>query len=119
MTTDDQKQRALAGLRRVIGDLVVVVTILTLVIAGVPACADETTTARLATIARVWGAVRYAHPYLGYRDDLDWDAAGVEAAERARGSESLETIVGAMLATLGDPMTRVVSEGRLASSGGY
>jgi C-terminal processing protease CtpA/Prc len=68
------------------------------------------TTERLSTIARVWGAVKFTHPFLGYREDIDWDAAGVAAAERARGSEPLERIVADMLGALGDPMTRVVRQ---------
>jgi C-terminal processing protease CtpA/Prc len=72
--------------------------------------ATADTTERLSTIARVWGAVKFTHPYLGYREDIDWDAAGVRAAERARGSEPLENIVAEMLGAMHDPMTRVVAE---------
>lgn len=68
------------------------------------------TTERLSTIARVWGAVKFMHPYLGYREDIDWDAAGVRAAEAARGSEPVENIVAEMLSAMRDPMTRVVAQ---------
>lgn len=39
-----------------------------------PAAADDTRIARLAGLARVWGTVKYFHPFLAYRD-VDWDKA--------------------------------------------
>ncbi len=33
---------------------------------------------RLAHLGRLWGQVRYRHPYLAYKD-IDWDAALVAA----------------------------------------
>jgi hypothetical protein len=33
---------------------------------------------RLAGLCRLWGFVKYFHPALAYRTDIDWDAALVE-----------------------------------------
>lgn len=72
------------------------------------ALSAETTTDRLATVARIWGAVKFVHPFLGYRQDIDWDLAGVRAAERAKTGEPLPSVIAEMLSALGDPTTRVV-----------
>jgi C-terminal processing protease CtpA/Prc len=74
------------------------------------ALSAETTTDRLVTVARIWGAVKFVHPFLGYRQDLDWDLAGVRAAERAKTGEPLPSVIAEMLSALGDPTTRVVQE---------
>jgi hypothetical protein len=69
--------------------------------------------ARLARVARVWGEVRYRHPYLFYRDDIDWDGALVAAIPRidaAQTDEEEATAVQAMLDALHDPATRVEVE---------
>ena len=67
-------------------------------------------TTRLVALARVWGFVKYRHPYLAYRPDLDWDAALVDAIPRVRAAGSVAEFAAAvegMLATLGDPQTRI------------
>jgi len=67
---------------------------------------------RLATLGRVWGAVKFAHPYLGYRD-IDWDAAAIRAIPAARDAQSPErfaAVVDEMLSVLGDPDTRVAGD---------
>jgi len=69
---------------------------------------DETTT-RLATIARVWGAVKYAHPAMEYERVIDWDAAAIRAAEQAKGTAPVADVVTEMLEVLEDPMTHVTS----------
>lgn len=61
----------------------------------------DATTLRLAAIAKVWGAVKFVHPSLGYRNDLDGDAAGMRAAERARGNDLLASIVTETLEPVG------------------
>jgi C-terminal processing protease CtpA/Prc len=66
--------------------------------------------ARLERLARVWGETRYLHPYLAYRE-IDWDSALVEAIPRVRAARTDDdevAAIGAMLAALGDPVTRVV-----------
>jgi C-terminal processing protease CtpA/Prc len=65
---------------------------------------------RVAQAGRLWGTVRYLHPYLLYRD-VDWDAALVAALPRIEAAKSDEEVAAAvqgMLAALGDPVTRVV-----------
>jgi C-terminal processing protease CtpA/Prc len=74
---------------------------------------------RLAHLGRLWGAVRYLHPYLAYRD-IDWDAAGLDAiaaVSAASDDAAYLDAVRAMLTVLGDPATRVsVDESAGASS---
>ena len=64
---------------------------------------------RLTHLAKLWGAVRYLHPYLAYRD-IDWDAALLHAIPAVRSAETPEQYAAAvqtMLAALGDPATHV------------
>ncbi|HEY0156187.1 MAG TPA: S41 family peptidase [Thermoanaerobaculia bacterium] len=75
-----------------------------------PAASAATTTERLASLARAWGLVKYAHPYLG-STDVDWDRAGVRAIERTLTAGSADAFAAAaqeMFAALGDPATRVM-----------
>lgn len=65
---------------------------------------------RLARVGKLWGTVRYLHPYVAYRD-LDWDAALVAAIPKVREAKSVEeyrAAVQGMLDALGDPVTRVM-----------
>jgi C-terminal processing protease CtpA/Prc len=65
---------------------------------------------RLARLGRLWGTVRYLHPYVAYKD-LDWDAALVAAIPRVREAKSAEeygAAIQGMLDALGDPVTRVM-----------
>jgi len=65
---------------------------------------------RLAHVGRLWGTVRYLHPWLAYKD-VDWDAALVAAIPRVRAAKTTEEYRGAvegMLGALGDPLTHVV-----------
>jgi C-terminal processing protease CtpA/Prc len=65
---------------------------------------------RLARVGRLWGTVRYLHPYLLYRD-VDWDVALVAALPRVEAAKSREEYAAAvqgMLDALGDPVTRVL-----------
>ena len=38
---------------------------------------------RLVGLCRLWGAVKYFHPYLAYRGDIDWDAVLVAQFQRS------------------------------------
>ena len=58
----------------------------------------------LAALGRIWGIVRYAHPWIGYRD-VDLDAATLKAIARVRQGGSAGAAVDEMLAPLGDPAT--------------
>jgi len=72
--------------------------------------ASSPTLGRLTQVGRLWGTVRYLHPYLMYRD-IDWDAALVAAlprVETAKSREEYAAAVQGMLDALGDPATRVL-----------
>lgn len=65
---------------------------------------------RLDRLARLWGQVRYRHPYLAYKD-IDWDAALVKAipqVEAAKDRAAYAAAVQDMLEELRDPATRVL-----------
>jgi C-terminal processing protease CtpA/Prc len=67
---------------------------------------------RLAHLGKLWGAVRYLHPYLAYKE-IDWDGAlvrAIPAVRAARTPDEYAAAVQTMLAALGDPVTRVVPE---------
>lgn len=66
--------------------------------------------ARIAALGRLWGEVKYFHPYLAYRP-IDWDSAFVAAYPRvaaARSRDEYAAAVQRMLDALGDPATRVM-----------
>ncbi|HEY9402441.1 MAG TPA: S41 family peptidase [Pyrinomonadaceae bacterium] len=70
--------------------------------------ADEARVARLVGLAKVWGAVKYFHPFLAYRD-IDWDKALVETipkVEAATTPQEYQAALNQMLAVLGDKSTR-------------
>jgi C-terminal processing protease CtpA/Prc len=65
---------------------------------------------RLASLARLWGQVKYRHPALAYKE-VDWDAALVEAlpqVEAAQDAAAYAAAVQSMLEVLQDPATRVL-----------
>jgi C-terminal processing protease CtpA/Prc len=67
---------------------------------------------RLVGLARLWAAVKYFHPYLAYRDDIDWDAALIKAIPKvdgARTPEEYSAAIAGMLSELGDPATHVLT----------
>ena len=67
---------------------------------------------RLIDTGKLWITVKYFHPYLAYRNDIDWDKALADALPKIRAAASPEdyvAAVNAMLATLQDPLTHVVS----------
>jgi C-terminal processing protease CtpA/Prc len=66
---------------------------------------------RLVELGKLWGAIKYFHPYLAYREDIDWDAALVAAIPKvnaATNTEEYATAVQQMLDALGDPATQVI-----------
>jgi C-terminal processing protease CtpA/Prc len=74
--------------------------------------AGDARIARLVGLAKVWGAVKYFHPFLAYRD-IDWDKALVETipkVEAARTPQEYQAAVNQMLAALGDKSTRAEIE---------
>jgi C-terminal processing protease CtpA/Prc len=67
---------------------------------------------RLAHLGKLWGAVRYLHPYLAYKE-IDWDGAlvrAIPAVRAARTPAEYAAAVQTMLSALGDPVTRAVPE---------
>ncbi len=65
---------------------------------------------RLAAIGRLYSAIRFFHPYLGYQG-IDWDGAvalAVPAIGLASSREEYRDAVDDLLAVLDDPATRVV-----------
>ena len=74
--------------------------------------AEETRVARLAGLAKVWGAVKYFHPYLAYRE-IDWDKALVETLPKvnsAKTPQEYQAAINQMLAALNDRSTRAEIE---------
>jgi hypothetical protein len=68
---------------------------------------------RLVGLCKLWGAIKYFHPYLAYREDIDWDAALVAAIPQvsaAKDARDYASAVEGMLARLGDPVTRVIRQ---------
>ncbi|HSS47537.1 MAG TPA: S41 family peptidase [Thermoanaerobaculia bacterium] len=64
---------------------------------------------RLSHLGRLWGVVRYLHPWLAYKE-IDWDAALVQAIPRVRAAQTPAQYAAAaqtMLDALGDAVTRV------------
>jgi C-terminal processing protease CtpA/Prc len=75
---------------------------------------------RLAGLAKVWGAVKYFHPYLAYRE-IDWDKALIEAIPRVNAAatpKEYEAAINSMLAVLGDKTMRaqIAGEGQKTES---
>jgi hypothetical protein len=67
---------------------------------------------RLASLGRLWGAVKFFHPYLAYRD-IDWDAALIAAIPKVRAAKSPEeyrAAIDGLLGTLDDPATHTAPE---------
>lgn len=96
--------------------LVVVGVIAPDLAAGVPAAAVAAPATyperieRLARVVRLWGTVRFHHPYLAYKD-IDWDEALVAAAPRvltAKSREEYASVVRTLLGAMGDPVTHLV-----------
>jgi C-terminal processing protease CtpA/Prc len=73
---------------------------------------DDARIARLAGLAKVWGTVKYFHPYLAYRA-IDWDKALVDTIPRvnsAKTPQEYEAAINQMLAVLNDKSTRAEIE---------
>src|SRR5215510_418083 len=71
---------------------------------------SEYLTERLADLGRLWGAIKYFHPYLAYKD-IDWDGALVRAIPQikaARTPNEYRQAIGNLLQILNDPATTIV-----------
>jgi len=74
--------------------------------------AEDARIAKLAGLAKVWGTVKYFHPFLAYRE-IDWDKALVETIPKvnaAKTAQDYQTALNQMLAVLNDKSTRAVIE---------
>ncbi|HYG63300.1 MAG TPA: S41 family peptidase [Thermoanaerobaculia bacterium] len=72
--------------------------------------APQSSIERLTHVGKLWGMVRYLHPYIAYKE-IDWDAALVAAVPEIREAKTREeyrAAVEGMLAALGDPDTKVM-----------
>ena len=72
--------------------------------------AEQTKRRELKTLFKLWGKVKYFHPALAERPEIDWDAALVGAIPRvrtAKTSDEFAAAVQSMLAVLDDPQTMV------------
>ena len=68
---------------------------------------------RLVSLCKLWGKVKYFHPALAYRGDIDWDKALVNTIPKvnaAKTPEEYQAALQSMLAVLDDPLTRIVRE---------
>ncbi len=81
-------------------------------VSAAPTSPQAPATERLARVGKLWGMVRYLHPYVAYRD-IDWDAALVAAIPKVREAKTAEdykAAVQGMLGALGDPVTRMADD---------
>jgi C-terminal processing protease CtpA/Prc len=70
----------------------------------------EYATDHLAALGRLWGAIKYFHPYLAYKD-IDWDSALVKAIPQVRAARTpieYRQAISNFLQVLNDPVTRVL-----------
>jgi hypothetical protein len=77
-----------------------------------PSAQEETRVARLVGLAKVWGTVKYFHPYLAYRQ-IDWDKALIEAIPKVNAAKTpadYQNAINQMLAVLNDKSTRAEIE---------
>lgn len=73
---------------------------------------EDARLARLAGLAKVWGTVKYFHPYLAYRN-IDWDKAVVETIPKvnaAKTAQEYQAAINQMLSALNDPSTHATIE---------
>jgi len=74
--------------------------------------ADANRIERLASLIRLWGTIRFFHPYVASRP-IDWDSAFTSAVQPTANAASRDDFVqaiSAMLALLGDSETRVLAD---------
>jgi C-terminal processing protease CtpA/Prc len=79
---------------------------------------DEIRIARLAGLARIWGAVTFFHPAFPV-PGVDWDAATAEAIDATRAATSKDDYAKAvemLLSRLDDPASHLVDMGTVASA---
>lgn len=73
-----------------------------------PSAADDPRIARLAGLAKVWGTIKYFHPYLAHRK-IDWDRALIDTIPKVNTAKTpleYQSALNQMLAVLNDTSTR-------------
>jgi C-terminal processing protease CtpA/Prc len=78
------------------------------VMAEAPGTLNEVQVRRLADVGRLWGAVRFFHPWLA-EGKIDWDQALIQAIPRVKAastSEEFRAAVDFLLSFLNDPASR-------------
>lgn len=66
---------------------------------------------RLAGLAKLWGKVKYFHPALAYRTDIDWDGALITVIPKVRAAKTqaeYQDALQSMLDVTGDPALRII-----------
>ena len=77
-----------------------------------PARPDDLQVKRLAGLCKLWGTVKYFHPYLAYRP-IDWDMALIQTIPRVKAASSTTEYQAALdflLSFLNDPATRTARQ---------
>ena len=67
---------------------------------------------RMASLGKLWGAVKYFHPYLAYKP-IDWDLALVQTIPRVKAASTTDEYLAALnhlLSFLDDPATRAIRQ---------
>ena len=82
--------------------------------------AEDARVAKLAGLARLWGAVKFFHPYLAYKE-IDWDKALIETIPRvnaAKSPEEYDAAINHLLSFLNDKNTyaEIVKEAKTKTS---
>src|SRR5438067_2338840 len=80
---------------------------------------DSIRTKRLCGLCELWGAVKYFHPYLAYKE-IDWDLALVETlplANAASSSDEYRAAIQHLLLFLDDPNTAAIGAAAGAPAG--
>ena len=103
--------KAMLKLMRGAGGLILILSTCLVGVAQEPA-AESVRLDRLVGLAKLWAAVKYFHPYLAYRDNIDWDAALIRTipkVDAARTTQEYSAAIEAMLKELGNPATHVLT----------
>jgi C-terminal processing protease CtpA/Prc len=73
---------------------------------------------RLAALGRLWGAIKFFHPYIAYKN-IDWDEALVQTIPKvneAKSADEYRAAIAHLLSFLDDPNTRVVNRANATPS---
>ncbi|MEW6736121.1 MAG: S41 family peptidase [Acidobacteriota bacterium] len=68
---------------------------------------------RLAKLCKLWNQIKYFHPYLAYRTDIDWDKALISTIPKvnsAKDEEEFGLALQSMINVLGDPATQLIKK---------